>query len=130
MSSRKLTEIDKAYIEKFCHTKDANTITKELKKSGVIGIGVKSVQQYINIYKYQNNKVEMDAENIKVDIPPTIDPIELAGKHDRGGVITMTQGLSELLDEESKKTSVHDYSGKIHKIRKDKPIPKGIKVDE
>lgn len=130
MSKRKLTEVDKAYIEKFASSKSANDIVKELKKAGIMGIGVATVQQYIS----EISSIE-SVENISVEIennmPSMIDPTELAGKHERGGVITMTQGLSELLDETEKgKPQVRDFRGKVAKIRKDRPTPKGIKIDE
>lgn len=137
MSSKKLTEIDKAYIEKFCYSKSANDITKDLKKSGVVGVGVKSVEKYIDEYKTSQTQIEpaVDTEekSIKDEVhnpSPGFDPLNLGARHPRGGVLVMTEALSEYMDEASKRNDIKDYRGKISKIRKDLPTPKGVIIDE
>lgn len=130
MANRKLTEIEKAYIEKFCDEKSPEKLAKEIG----VGVGAKTISKYIDQYKdsikNQPSLVDNSVSQIKSNDPAQFDPTELAGKHDRGGILTMTQGLSEFLDEQTKKTQIHDYRGKMAKIRKDKPGPKNIKLDE
>jgi len=130
MANRKLTEIEKAYIEKFCDEKSPEKLAKEIG----VGVGAKTIAKYVDGYresiKNQPSIVDTGVAQIKQDNLTQFDPTELAGRHDRGGVLTMTQGLSEFLDEQSKKTQVHDYRGKMAKIRKDKPGPKNVKLDE
>lgn len=134
MSSRKLTEIDKAYIEKFYCSKSANDIVKDLKKSGVVGIGVKSVEKYIDEYKaLQEQTSNTEEKSIKDEVnnpSQGFDPLDLGIRHPRGGVLVMTEGLSEYMDEASKQNNVKDYRGKMSKIRKDRPTPKGVIIDE
>jgi hypothetical protein len=130
MANRKLTEIEKAYIEKFCDEKSPEKLAKEIG----VGVGAKTISKYVDAYKdsmkNQPSIPDTGMAQIKQDNLTQFDPTELAGRHDRGGVLTMTQGLSEFLDEQSKKTQVHDYRGKMAKIRKDKPGPKNVKLDE
>lgn len=130
MANRKLTEIEKAYIEKFCNEKSPEKLAKEIG----VGVGAKTISKYIDQYKdgikHQPSIPDTSVAQIKQDNLTQFDPTELAGKHDRGGVLTMTQGLSEFLDDQSKKTQIHDYRGKMAKIRKDKPGPKNVKLDE
>lgn len=133
MSKRKLTEVEKAYIEKVYSTISPLKIAKELGS----GVGERTVEKYIEEYKSNTKEVVPDS------VPDT-SVAEIKGKrdessfgvenqfahHDRGGVTIITQGASEFLDEfVNKKVTTHDYRGKMAKIRKDKPGPKDTLLD-
>ena len=118
----KLTDVEKAYIEKYKNDKSADVMAQEI---NIKGVGVKTVEKYLN------ELVDVGTQTtIKKEDSGKFDISDLAGKHERGGVVTMTEGLSELLDDLSKKTDIIDYRGKMAKIRADKPGPKGIRIDD
>jgi hypothetical protein len=124
----KLPEVVKEYIQKY---KDLNP--QDLaKKINMKGIGAKKIEKYIKELNQETPTSNIDvAPIIKELSPPPIDISELAGRHERGGVLVMTEVLSENLDEIAKtKKEVYDYRGKVARIKKDKPIPKGIKIDD
>jgi hypothetical protein len=132
----KLTECEKAYIEKYMNQKNPKELIVGINRKGV---GVNTVKKYLDyIASITQAPEELDKDVVvkdevnkdEVNKDEKWDITNLAAKHDRGGVLIMTEGLSEVLDEVGKKNNNVDYRGKIAKIRPDKPTPKGITIDE
>ena len=137
----KLNEVEKAYIEKYKDEKELKELVKEIDRKGVGPTTVKKYLLYLADAKQTENSTEQEntQEDIKSQETSTtikniedgkFDITDLAAKHERGGVMIMTEGLSELLDDVSKKSNVIDYRGKMAKIKKDKPGPKNVLMDE
>lgn len=125
MSSRtRLTEVEKAYIEKF-KDKTPEFLARTINRHGV---GARTVEKYLESLG-EVPVIENNVDTIRKE-PPVIDPLNLAARHERGGVLIMTEGLSESLDDLTKKTQQIDYRGKIAPIRRDRPKPKGITIDD